>query len=44
MSFTLAKYKLIHFTRSRTKFNLQVVVNFRTTITEPTPNVQILGV
>ncbi len=44
MSFAPAKYELIHFTRSCTKFNLQAAVHFGTTVKEPVPDVRILGV
>ena len=44
MSFAPAKYELIHFTRHRTKFNLQVSLNLGTVLKTPTPDVRVLGV
>jgi hypothetical protein len=44
MSFAPAKYELIHFTRHRTKFNLQASLNLGTVIKSPALDVRVLGV
>ena len=44
MSFAPAKYELIHFTRHRTKFNLQATLNLGTVIKTPAPDLRVLGV
>jgi len=44
MSFALAKYELIHFTRHRTKFNLQATLNLGTVIKTPALDIRVLGV
>ena len=44
MSFAPAKYELIHFTRHRTKFNLQANRNLGTVIKTPALDVLVLGV
>ena len=44
MSFAPAKYELIHFTRYRTKFNLQANLNLGIVIKTPALDVQVLGV
>jgi hypothetical protein len=44
MSFAPAKYELIHFTRHRTKFNLQASLNLGTVLKTPALDVRVLGV
>ena len=44
MSFSPAKYELIHFTRGCTKFNLQASLNLGATTKAPSPDVRVLGV
>ena len=44
MSFAPAKYELIHFTRHRTKFNLQANLSLGAVIKAPAPDVRVLGV
>ena len=43
MSFAPAKYELIHFTRHRTKFNLQANLNLGTVIMTPALDVRVLA-
>ncbi len=44
MKFAPAKYELIHFTRSRTKFNLEASAHFGSIEKQPTAEVRVLGV
>jgi hypothetical protein len=44
MKFAPQKYKLTHFTRARTKFNLAVTLNFQGIEKQPSPEVKVLGV
>jgi hypothetical protein len=44
MTFALQKYKLTHFTRARTKFNLQAIARFQGVDKELGGEVRILGV
>lgn len=44
MKFAPSKYELIHFTRSRTKFNLQASAKFGTVEKAPSQDVRVLGV
>lgn len=44
MSFAPQKYELTHFTRSRTKFNLQASASFNGIHKEPSKEVKVLGV
>jgi hypothetical protein len=44
MSFAPAKYELIHFTRHRTKFNLQANLNLGAVIKTPALDIRVLGV
>jgi hypothetical protein len=44
MKFSPIKYKLIHLTRSRTKFNLGASAYFKGTKKQPIVEVQVLGV